>query len=116
MRIAELRFHFQNGNQSVITNTTDNYFFFLIISEWLVETGHRHMSKDVLADTLRLFYPSVRQKGTNDFDEPKPYAKQSLINIQSSVNRNLHLPPYNKNWDLMHDSEFLSANLVFSGM
>ena len=37
-----------------------------------MEIGHdvkfEEMSKNVLADTLRAFYPSARQKSTNDLD------------------------------------------------
>ena len=59
-----------------------------------METGHdtefKHMSKEVLAETLRKFYPAARQKPTNEDDEPKPYAKQPLVNIHSSINRYFH--------------------------
>ena len=62
------------------------------------------MSKEVLVDTLRIFYASARQK-PKDTDPPDTpltcYAKQSLINIRSGINRHLSLPPYNKTWDLM---------------
>ena len=73
------------------------------------------MSKQVLADTLREFYPSVRQSPENNESEGKPYAKQSLINIRSALNRHIQLPPYNMTWDLMKDLEFLPANKVFKG-
>ena len=91
------------------------------VLEWFFETGRdinfEQMSKEVLADTLRLFYPVARQKlNPNNPDEnPKPYARQSLINIQSSINRHLQLPPYNITWDIMNDSDFNAANKVFNG-
>lgn len=67
------------------------------------------MSKEVLADTLRVFYPSVRQKNG------EVYQKQSLINLRSGLNRYLLLPPLNWPWNLMHDIEFKASNTVFSG-
>ena len=90
-----------------------------IVTEWLLWKGldvqFEQMSKEVLADTLRLFYPSARQAPEQGKDEGKPYAKQSLINIRSSINRYLQLPPHNMTWDLMRDKEFLAANRVFKG-
>lgn len=67
------------------------------------------MSKQVLGDTLRLFYPSAQKQNGEH------YQKQSLINLRSSINRHLNLPPFHKNWDLMKDPEFKSSNTVFSG-
>ena len=69
----------------------------------------------MLADTLREFYPSVRQTLQKGETEGKPYAKQSLINIRSAISRHLQLPPHNKPWDLMQDKEFVSVNRVFKG-
>ena len=73
------------------------------------------MSKELLADTLCEFYPSVRQAPEKPGEEGKPYAKQSLINIRSPLSRHLQLQPHNKPWDLMQDKEFLAANRVFKG-
>ena len=73
------------------------------------------MSKEVLADTLHEFYPSTRQAPEKAEHIGKPYVKQSLINIRSSINRFLQLPPHNKPWHLMKDKEFLAANRVFKG-
>ena len=72
-------------------------------------------NKEQLADVLREFYPSARQTTKHGDDEGKPYAKQSLINIRSGINRHLQLPPHNKTWDLMQDRDFLAANRVFKG-
>ena len=89
------------------------------LTEWLLwkgfDTKFEQMSKEILADTLRQFYPSVRQKPNDGETEGKPYSKQSLVNIRSAINRHLTLPPYNKAWDLMTDKEFLAANKVFKG-
>ena len=73
------------------------------------------MSKIVLADTLREFYPSVRQSPKDGEQQGQPYAKQSLINIRSALSRHLQMPPHNKTWDLMQGKEFLAANRVFKG-
>ena len=43
------------------------------------------------------------------------YQKQSLVNIRSVINRHLQLPPFNRTWDLVKDSDFQQANRVFSG-
>lgn len=67
------------------------------------------MDKEVLADTLKLFYPSARQQNG------ERYSKQALINLRSGLNRHLSLPPHNKPWNLMHDKEFHLANKVFAG-
>ena len=92
---------------------------FVTILEWLRETGRdenfEEMSKTGLADTLCLFYPSVRQKPTTPDEKPKTYAKQSFVNIRSSINRHLQLPPFNHTWDITKDSEFKTANKSFSG-
>ena len=80
-----------------------------------MDVNFEEMSKENLAEIFREFYPSVRQKAGHGESEGKPYSKQSLINIRSSINRHLTLPPYNKTWDLMSDKEFLAANKVFKG-
>ena len=79
-----------------------------------MDIAFKQMDKQVFADTLREFYPSARQT-TKDGTEGKPYAKQSLINIRSAINRHLQLPPHNKTWDLMLDKEFIPVNRVFRG-
>ena len=88
-------------------------------TEWLLwrglDTNFEQMSKTVLADTLREFYPSVRQAPENYEHEGEPYAKQSLINIRSAISPHLQLTPHNKSWDLMQDKDFLAANRVFQG-
>lgn len=85
-----------------------------LIPEWLREDGRdenfEEMSKEVLADTLRVFYPSARQVNS------QPYQKQSLVNIRSAINRHLTLPPYNKTWNIMRDPEFIAANKTFAGI
>ena len=73
------------------------------------------MSKEALAETLRHFYPAARQKPKESEQFEQPYAKQSLINIRSAINRHLQLPPHNKTWDLIKDVEFTTANKVFAG-
>lgn len=82
-------------------------------TDWLQEvrrdTNFEEMSKEVLADTLREFYPSARQVNG------QPYQKQSLVNLRSAINRHLGLPPYNRTWNLMRDQEFAAANKTFSG-
>ena len=46
--------------------------------------------------------------------EGKEYAKQSLINIWSVLNRHLQYPTsHNLTWDLIHDNESKPANKVF---
>ena len=76
------------------------------------------MSNEQLADTLRPFYPSARQrpkKGTPPEALSEHYQKQPLINIRSALNRHLQLPPYDRTWDLVKDPIFKPANRVFSG-
>ena len=89
-----------------------------MILDWLFSEGldvqFEEMDKTNLAEILRRFYPSARQKSDDD-NEGKSYAKQSFINIRSAINRHLQLPPHNKTWDLVEDSEFKAANRVFSG-
>ena len=80
-----------------------------------MDVNFEDLNKDQLAEVLRQFYPSVHQNPKKGDGEGQPYAKQSLINIRSGLNRYLQLPPYNKTWDLMQDKEFLSANRVFKG-
>ena len=79
-----------------------------------IKTPFEDMPKEQLAEVLREFYPSARQTVKGQ-DEGKPYAKQSLINIRSAINRHLQLPPHNKPWNIMNDKEFLAANRVFKG-
>ena len=69
-----------------------------------------------LAEILRKFYPSARQKNDNNDGKGLPNAKQSLINIRSAINWYLQLPPHNKTWDLVKDSEFKAANITFKGI
>lgn len=86
--------------------------FFLFNSDWLFETGRdimfENMDKKNFAETLRNFYPSVRQANG------QPYQKQSLINIRSAINRHMQNPPYNSTWNIMRDAEFTAANKVFA--
>lgn len=87
--------------------------YFYPKSDWLVETGRdknfKQMDKEVLAETLKLFYPSARQRNGDRC------LKQALINLRSGLNRHLSLPPFNRPWNLMHDKEFHLANKVFAG-
>ena len=75
------------------------------------------ISKEDLPETLRLFYPSARQrpkKGSTEELGPH-YQRQSLVYIRSAINCYLQIPPFNHTWDLMKDKEFKCANKVFSG-
>ena len=69
----------------------------IFFTEWLHTTGRdqnfEQMDKEVLAETLHIFYPYARQKPKQDSAECLPYQKQSLINICSAINRHLQLPP-----------------------
>ena len=51
-----------------------------LLSDWLAWKGldiqFEEMSRQTLADTLREFYPLVRQNPENKHSEGKPYAKQ----------------------------------------
>ena len=74
------------------------------------------MSKENLAATLRIFYPSARQKPRKDSqEEGEHYQNQSLINIHSVLNCHLQMPSFNRTWDLMRDKEFRPANRAFAG-
>ena len=67
------------------------------------------LNEEHLAEVLRKFYGTVRQKNGNE------YSKSGMINLRSGINRYLHAPPYKKSFDLMNDRVFTQANLVFSG-
>ena len=98
-------------------NITD--FFSKFFKEWLVNTGQdanfEEMSKETLASTLHLFYPSACQKPKNYQEQEDFYQKQTLVNICSAINRHKQMPPYNCTWDLMKDSKFKAPNRSFSG-
>ena len=81
-----------------------------------MDDNFEDFSKEKLADTLRQFYPSARQKPKNGQEVGDRYSKQLLINICSALNRFLQPPPNNLTWDPMHDSEFKPANKVFKGI
>nr|XP_055023176.1 uncharacterized protein LOC129413508 isoform X2 [Misgurnus anguillicaudatus] len=59
---------------------------------------------------LRDFYGSIR---TN---KGELYGISSYLNLQSALNRHINEPPFSREWNLMQDSEFTSANNVFKGV
>ena len=73
-------------------------------------TNFEEYSKQELADLLMNYYPSLRSKNG------EKYAIQTLVNARSGINRYLFLPPFNRDWNLMGDSEFHRANCIFKGM
>ena len=93
--------------------------FAIHFPEWLHEKGldveFKEMSKEILAETLRKFYATVRQNNKDGSDTRNPHAKQSLINTRSALNPHIQYPLYNRTWYLMHDAEFRPANKIFSG-
>ena len=84
-----------------------------IFSDWLLERGEslefEQKSATELSALLRRFYGEVRTK------TGKPYSRSSLIGLRSAIQRHLEGPPYNRTIDIIHDSEFKPANLVFTG-
>ena len=73
------------------------------------ETAFEDLPIDTLADLLREFYGTVRSK------RGKEYSASGLINLRAGLNRYLRQPPNKKSFDLMENSEFKQANLVFTG-
>ena len=59
---------------------------------------------------LKKFYAEACSK------DGEHYSKSSLINIRSGLNRHLTSPPYNKQFNLMKDVVFQSANQVVTGL
>ena len=73
------------------------------------DTSFEDLPIDTLADILREFYGTVRSK------RGKEYSASGLINLRAALNRYLRQPPNKKTFDLMENSEFKQANLVFTG-
>ena len=62
-----------------------------------------------LSPILRQFYAEVRnQKG-------ETYSKSSLVGIRAAIQRHLESPPFNITFNIITDTIFKPANLVFSG-
>ena len=71
-----------------------------------MDSNFEDYTKEKLANTLREFYPSVRQSTKEGESEGKSYAKQSLINIRTGINKHLQLPLNNKMWELMQETSW----------
>jgi hypothetical protein len=69
-----------------------------------------YLPKKTLAEYLRKFYASARQK------DGKLYSKSSLMNIRGGINRHLQSEPYNQIVDISTEMEFMQANKVMNGM
>ena len=67
------------------------------------------MPSDELAPLLELFYGEVRPKKKSEF------SIQGLISIRAGLNRYLQAPPYNRNINIISDSDFKQANMVHAG-
>ena len=68
-----------------------------------------HYEDILLAETLREFFASVKNK------KGESYSKSSMINLRAGLNRFLRLPPNNRIINLMHNEVFQNANQVFKG-
>ena len=86
---------------------------FLHFSEWLIETGRpaafEGMDKAPMASMLKFFYGEVRQVNGS------PYSRSGLVNIRSAIQRHISSPPFNREFNIMKDSEFNCANQVVQG-
>jgi len=64
----------------------------------------------MIASNLRRFYGSLKSKAG------KEYSKSAYVSIRSGINRHLTSPPHNRQINIMHDRDFMSANHVFAGV
>ncbi|XP_069461384.1 uncharacterized protein KIAA1958-like isoform X2 [Ambystoma mexicanum] len=82
-----------------------------VFKSWLKEQfkpeAFEHLSKGDLALILREFYATVR---TTDSQQ---YSVSSYVCMRAGINRHINDPPYSRNFNIMRDSEFNSANNVF---
>ena len=100
-----------------ICTYTRIYTYFLL-TDWLADRPSKEavtlniesFPKKELAYLLERFYPSVQTKSGS------VYAKQTLVNIRSGLNRYLTMPPFNYDWNLMSDKEFKQANKILTGV
>ncbi|XP_051542798.1 uncharacterized protein zgc:174877 isoform X4 [Myxocyprinus asiaticus] len=68
------------------------------------------VEKSELCPVLREFYGSIRtSKG-------ELYGISSYIGLRAGLNRFINEPPLSRAWNLMQDTEFMSANNVFKGV
>ncbi|KAJ1159373.1 hypothetical protein NDU88_012040 [Pleurodeles waltl] len=82
-----------------------------VFKSWLKEQfkpeEFENLSKSDLAMILREFYATVR---TSDSQH---YSVSSYVCMRAGINRYINDPPYRRNFNIMRDSEFNSANNVF---
>ena len=88
--------------------------FYHFFSEYLREIDEpdnfEYYDVPKLADVLRKFYGSVRNK-SGDL-----YSRSGYVSLRAAINRYLTSPPYNKTINIMKDREFMAANQVFTGV
>nr|XP_055042974.1 uncharacterized protein LOC129429980 isoform X2 [Misgurnus anguillicaudatus] len=81
---------------------------------WLAEKqlniDLKRIEKSQMNSVLRDFYGSIR---TN---KGELYGISSYPSLRSALNRHINEPPFSREWNLMQDSEFTSANNVFKGV
>ena len=86
---------------------------FVLPLEWLTwkkkDVNFEHYEDNILAQTLREFFASVRTKNG------KIYSRSSMINLRAGLNRYLRSPPHNRIINLMQNEVFQNATQVFKG-
>lgn len=82
-----------------------------VFKSWLKEQlkpeEFENLSKSDLAVVLREFYATVRTA------DSQHYSMSSYVCMRAGINRYINDPPYRRNFNIMRDSEFNSANNVF---
>ena len=68
------------------------------------------LNGEELGELLCDFYANVRSK------DGEIYKKSSMLAIRSGLNRHLKTPPHSKQFDIITDPAFVSANNVFKAM
>ncbi|XP_051542800.1 uncharacterized protein zgc:174877 isoform X7 [Myxocyprinus asiaticus] len=80
------------------------------LSEKEITIDLKTVEKSELCPVLREFYGSIRtSKG-------ELYGVSSYLALRGGLNRFINEPPLSRAWNLMQDTEFMSANNVFKGV
>lgn len=75
-----------------------------------MSTKFEDLPVPVLDKTLKQFYSEVRNA------DGKLYAKSTYVGIRAAIKRHLSLPPHNKKFNILTDSDFHLSNQMFSSM
>ncbi|XP_041352905.1 uncharacterized protein LOC121371234 [Gigantopelta aegis] len=85
-----------------------------ILKQWLevrgFSTDFETLDATTLNERLRLFYAEVRNT------QGELYSKSTFVGLRAAIHRHIRAPPFERNLNILKDSEFHTSNNIFLSM